>query len=205
MLGVHVDETLSWSSHIDILSKKISSAIGALKRVRSFVPFPTLQTMYTSLIQSKFDYCSAVWEGTSKGNIQKLQKLQNRAARIITFSPYDASSAPLLQTLGWDRLALRRSKQVAVEMFKIHNKQAPAYLLHKFSNIYKNYDTRGSSSKFKLPLPKTNYGKNRLSYKGAYIWNSLPENLHNCKSLQTFKQELDELPPCFFESWSNIV
>ena len=39
------------------------------------------------------------------------------------------------------------------------------------------YDTRGSSSRFQLPLPKTNYGKNSFGYKGQFIWNKLPEDL----------------------------
>ena len=53
-LGIYVDERLSWSKHIDLLSKKVSSAIGALKRIREFVPFQTSLVIYNALIQSHF-------------------------------------------------------------------------------------------------------------------------------------------------------
>ena len=60
-LGVIIDEHLSWSNHIDALSKKISSAIGALKRIRRFISEHTALQIYQALILPHFDYCSSVW------------------------------------------------------------------------------------------------------------------------------------------------
>ena len=51
-----------------------------------------------------FNYCGAVWGNINKGLADKLQKLQNRAARIFTFSNYDVRSSVLLDELGWERL-----------------------------------------------------------------------------------------------------
>ena len=56
-LGVHIDQTLSWNVHVENLCKKIASGIGALKRVRSFVPHETLRSIFMSLVQPHFDYC----------------------------------------------------------------------------------------------------------------------------------------------------
>ena len=156
--------------------------------------------MYNSLIQTKFDYCSIVWEGLGIDLTDKLQKLHNREARIITHSPFDASSGPLLESLGWDRLSTRRSKLLAVEMFKVYNNLAPPCLLEKFTKLQNAYNLRGSSTKLSLPLPKTNYGKRRFSYKGAYLWNRLPEDMRNSESINIFKNKLKRLPPCFFDS-----
>ena len=137
---------------------KISSSIGALKHIRSHVPMTLLLTMYNSLIQPQFDYCSVVWEGLGINLTDKLQKLQNGAARIITHSPSNASSGPLLESLGWDRLSTRRSKLLAVEMFKVYNNLVPPCLLEKFTKSQNAYNLRGSSTKLSLPLPKTNFG-----------------------------------------------
>ena len=60
-LGVHIDQTLSWNVHVENLCKKIASGIGALKRVRSFVPHETLRSIFMSLVQPHFDYCNSVW------------------------------------------------------------------------------------------------------------------------------------------------
>ena len=76
-LGVYLDENLSWNVHqINELTKKIASGIGALKRVRSFVPAATLQLIFNSLIQLNFNYCCTVWDNCNTVLAEKLQKLQ---------------------------------------------------------------------------------------------------------------------------------
>ncbi|CAH3022130.1 unnamed protein product, partial [Porites evermanni] len=60
--------------------------------------------MYNALVMPYFNYCGAVWGNINKGLADKLHKLQNRAARILTFSNYDVRSSVLLDELGWERL-----------------------------------------------------------------------------------------------------
>ena len=84
-LEIYIDENLTWYSDIDKLCEKIASAIGAIKRVQPFMPQSTLINIYNSLVQSHFDYHSIVAKQLSN----KLRKLQNRAARVITSSNYD--------------------------------------------------------------------------------------------------------------------
>ena len=84
--------------------------------------------IYNALIMPHFDYCSPVWDCLSGYLSDKLQKLQNRAARIITKSPFDTSSDHLLSTLDWERLFLWRKKQKALMMFKSMNGLVPEYL-----------------------------------------------------------------------------
>ena len=79
-----IDEHLSWAKHIEEISKKISSAIGGLKRRRPFISKSTARQIYQALILPLFDYCSPVWDELSVTLSDKLQKLQNRAARVIT-------------------------------------------------------------------------------------------------------------------------
>ena len=61
-LGLFIDEHLSWTKHIEEISKKISSAIGALKRIRQFISESTALQIYQALILPHFDYCSPVWD-----------------------------------------------------------------------------------------------------------------------------------------------
>ena len=96
-LGVIIDEHLSWSNHIDALSKKISSATGALKRIRPFISEHTALQIYQALILPHFDYCSSVWGDCNLTLSDKLQKLQNRAARAITRSNDDTSASFLFK------------------------------------------------------------------------------------------------------------
>ena len=103
-LGIYFDETLTWHFHIDELCKKIASAIGAIKRVKPCVPQSTLLSVYNSLVQSRFDCCSLVWGNCGKTSSNKLQKLQNRAARVITSSSYDVNVDSLFHKLSWKEL-----------------------------------------------------------------------------------------------------
>ena len=88
-LGITIDDKLSWNCLIEKLTKTIASGIGAMKRVRHLVHPAILHLTYQALIQPHFDYCSTVW-GTCGVTLQdKMQKLQNRAASVLTFSNYD--------------------------------------------------------------------------------------------------------------------
>ena len=63
----------------------------------------TLHDVYKTLIQPRFDYCSPLWDNCGLGLQDKLQKFQNRAARVITGADYDVRSSEVLNKLGWER------------------------------------------------------------------------------------------------------
>ena len=62
-LGVYIDNHLTWTKHVDKISKKIASAIGALKRIRPYITTNTAVQVYQALVQPHFDYCCSVWDG----------------------------------------------------------------------------------------------------------------------------------------------
>ena len=61
LVRVLIDNNLTWRSHIDKLTKKIASGIGAIKRVRHLVPYGALHSVYQALVQPHFNYCNIVW------------------------------------------------------------------------------------------------------------------------------------------------
>ena len=75
----------NWSSHINKLTKTIASGIKAIKRVTHLAPQATLHFIYRAFIQAHFDYCNNVWGNCGITLQDKLQKLQIRAARVLTF------------------------------------------------------------------------------------------------------------------------
>ena len=100
-LGIHIDNTLDWKKHTQEASKKISQSLGLSKYAQRFLHSESLKNLYIGWVDSHFRYCCAVWGVCGLGKIQQLQKFQNRAARIITCSTYDAPSKPLIKDLGW--------------------------------------------------------------------------------------------------------
>ena len=132
-VGVFIDANLTWGSNIEKLAKKIASGIAAIKRVRQFVPPATLHLIYKALIQPHFDYCNVVWGSCGIKLADKLQKLQNRAARALTFSSYEADASQLFQNLNWKNLSTQRDIQKALTVLKSLNGLAPEYISSKFT------------------------------------------------------------------------
>ena len=172
----------------DKKSKKIASGIGALKRCRPFVPQTTLQSIYNALIQPHFDYCSEVWGHCGATLANKLLILQNRAARILTFSGYDSSSDPIFEQLDWKRLNTQRQIQVAVMVYKSLHGLAPNYLSSLFTQRNISYYLRDNENKLAIPLPRTNFLKNSFGYNGAVIWNKLPLELRQAEPINSFRR-----------------
>ena len=193
-LGLTIDAQLSWSKHVDEICKKASSAIGALKRVRPSIPTDVAVQIYNVLILPHFDYCSPVWDCMSGYLSDKLQKLQNRAARVITQSPFETSSNLLLAMLKWEKLSLRRKKQKALIMYKTLNELAPDYLQCLFTQRHVNdYHLRDLEGKLSLPKPNTNYLKRSFCYSGACLWNNLPQDLKSVASVGQFKRGIKKV------------
>ena len=99
----------------------------------------------------------------------------------------------LLDILKWDKLVIRRKKHEAIMRFKALNEQAPVYLQNLFHERSTDYDLRNSFHKLTLPRPRTNYLKRSFSYSGALLWNSLPENVREIKSVSKFKEQINHL------------
>ena len=107
----------------------------------------------------------------------KLQKLQNRAARVITQSPFDTNSNLLLAMLKWEKLSLRRKKQKALIMYKTLNELAPDYLQYLFTQRHVNdYNLRHLEGKLSLPKPNTNYLKRSFVTAGPVCGITCPKN-----------------------------
>ena len=191
-LGIKIDERLSWAEHIEYISNKISSAIGGLRQVRPFIPHKTALTIYNSLIQPLFDYCDVVWGNLSLTLAERLQKLHNRAARTITCSSYDIRSVEVRSKLNWPTLNERRKYHTAIVMYKILHGSAPSYLKELFKPFEGTvpYKLRGKEQNILLPLPKTDSCKKSFLYSGAKVWNDLPLEVKNKKTLASFKKAL---------------
>ena len=192
VLGVEIDDKLSWNKHIDKVAKKVASGIGAIRKIRDFVDQKTLISVYQALINPHFDYCSEVWDTIGVSLSNRLQKLQNRAAGVIMNLSNDIPGPEAIKALGWDKLETRRAKSKAKTMYKVLNKSAPSSLvkLFKYKKEFTQYDLRGSSTSLQLLLPKTEKLKKSFSYDGAKIWNSLPADVRNSDTLTIFKNRL---------------
>ena len=149
-------------------------------------------TVYKSVIEPHFNYCSLVWDSITETLSNKLQKLQNRAARIVSGLPYSVPSNEIRQHLGWSSLIEMRRRDKAIMMYKIVYGHTAPYLKDMFNKQKSSevYGLRNSKLGVQIPQARTSHFRNSFSFTGASIWNSLPENLRDEKSLFSFKRHI---------------
>ena len=193
ILGVTIDNNLAWSSHINQICKKISSNLWLLSRIKQYLSVEHRTQFYKTYIQPHIDYCNLVWGGTSQLNLNRLFRLQKRACKIIL----DYNVENILESMKelkiltiYERLFLRKSKF----MFKVYKSETPLYINEMFNlrAVNENLPVLRSSvsSNFTTPRPNREIFKQSITYSGPIVWNSLPSELKNLDTVNSFHNYL---------------
>ena len=190
ILGVYVDNNLTWSEHIKHLSRKITSSIWLLSKMKKFLSQGHRVQFYKSYIQPHIDFCNIIWGSSSETNKLKIYKLQKRACRVILdYNVEDIHEAmKSLKIMSvYDRLYLRKAKF----MYKVAKNITPTYITENFTPQNNAMNTtvllRSSTAGcFVPPKPRTEYFKQSLRYSGCLVWNSLPQEVKDAQTQETF-------------------
>ena len=153
-LGLQVDCSMDWKEQITAVSSKVSRPVAVLKHAKSFLRKESLQTLYKGVMEPHFRYCCSVWGCTSLTEINPLQKLQNRAARIITNSGFNAPGRPLIKRMGLkiiDELNTCESKNNGLKVPKSTGPTIPLWPFHtKFAVLHTAFVIRGPTLAYQL-------------------------------------------------------
>ena len=190
LLGLTVDETLSWDAHIDALCKKISNKLVLLCRLKKCMPCTTLLMLYNSIVLPHFDYADIIWGTAADKYVTRLYKLQKRAARIIASARRFAKSEPIFQDLKWMPLKERIHFHTATMMHKAMSGQTPDYITSKFTHVRDCSSQRtreGLHDKLRLPKPHLEVYRRSFDYRGASLWNDLDHDIKMSTSTNSFK------------------
>ena len=193
LLGVHLDQYLTWSAHIDNLCSAISSKISLLRQLAEYVPTCVQKRFYQGYILPLIDYGSITWGTTSIANIQRLSKLQKRAARIILKANFDTPSSLMFQELGWLSVENRLKYNKAVITYRALNNLTPDYLselLTPLSEIHSLNLRSSENGLLHIPLSHTTIFDNSFTCSAPKLWNALPQTVRASGSLVTFKKNL---------------
>ena len=183
-LDVVFDNFMTWKAHADYVCKKVASRVSILGRIRSFVTEEAATLVHNALILPLFDYCDIAWSNLLQQDIDRLQRLQYRSARIITRC---SRSSEAIEQLQWPTLSSRRYYHKAKLVFLCLHSLVPSYFssyFTRFSNVH-NYSTR-QSMRLSLPKVKQNFGKRTFLLTGAETFNKLPLNIVKSENIKTF-------------------
>jgi len=187
LLGVTIDDQLSWHTHVENICKTISKNLYLLSKLTYFTDSPTRKLFYNAHIQSHIDYASTIWDGCSDACIKRLNSLHRRAAKLILYKSTDSTDDRLI-ALGMLPLRKHLLFNKGVVMHKVHKSQVPKYLSGLFSATSSPYSI--SRNNLSVPRPRIDIFKNSISYSGAHFWNSLPAQVKNSSSASSFKARL---------------
>ena len=125
-LGIIINKHLNWTSHVDMLTAKLSKTIGILNTLKHILPINIMRTIYNSLILCHLNYGVLLW-GPKLHLNDRLHILQTKAVRIITGNSYFAHSEPLFKQLRLLKIGDIYKCQLLKCIFKLIHKELPHY------------------------------------------------------------------------------
>ena len=179
------------SDQVTNVSKSVNFHSRNISGIRQFIDKDTCHSVVRSLITSRLDYCNSLYNGMTGKNLDRLQKLQNKSARIIHCKPPSTHITPLLKELHWLPVRERIHHKALTLVYKCLHNLSPNYLTNLLKVRQSNYNTR-SSSRTPLHTPRTykSVGDQAFTAFAPKLWNNLPVNLKECTSISTFKKML---------------
>ena len=196
-LGLTVDQSLTWNNHINDLSKKCSSSIGILNKVKNFLPESALLSLYNTLILSHINYGITAWSSTGVSGKNRLHILQKRALQAVSHSEFRINSNPLFIKYNQLKIDDLCKLNIGTFMYKYCNNLLPSTfnLLFKTNSENHSYNTRFATN-FNIPNNKLEFGKKSISYQGVKIWNNIPKNIKNSSGIKHFKDTYKKVLVC---------
>ena len=193
-LGIIIDNKLKFDKHVEYTCKKISKKINYLSRISKDLSTWSKITIYNTIILPHFIYCSTILFMCNKTEIDKLQKLQNRAMRVILKCSKYTNIETMLDSLGWLCIKNFVEYNVLIFIYKMLNNMLPQYLTKNITHVndVHNYATRSANM---LYVCKKNKVRTSMSifHKGLILYNKLPSVVKEAKSVREFKFKVKQL------------
>ena len=185
LLGIEIDDNLTFKKHIHQLVKKAGGQLNFLSRQSKFLNHDAKRIVIESFILANFNYCPLVWHFCSCASMKKLERIQERSFRLL-LNDHESDYDQLLAKVKKPTLEIRRIKLLATEIFKTINNLNPSYMKEIFE-----LNTRRDTANKRLIVQSQmsmKYGSYTLRSLGPRIWNKLPSDIRHCDNLSTFRE-----------------
>ena len=180
-LGVIFDEYLSWEKQASYVRQKAYLGMNKIKRVSSIIDDDTKRLLINTLVYPHLNYCINSWSNTLKHVSNRFESLTRNIDRI---TPINKSFEKL------------KNYNTALMTFKAVHKICPPYLSKRFVLCRPPPDTpgvltrAGAENKLRVPKTRNKFDSKTLLSNGTKVWNDLPNDLRQIKSLVTFKSKV---------------
>lgn len=190
-LGVTLDQHLTLQKHIKNVCKSASWGIYRIGKLRRLLDKASTEKLVHAFVSSHLDYCNSLLAGLPISYLSPLQRIQNTAARMVTFTRKHDHISPILCSLHWLPFNSRITFKILLIVYKITHNLAPQYLQDLVSLRFSS-SARPLRSSFSMqiihgPRTKTRYGDRAFSCIAPTLWNKLPPHIQNAPSIDSFK------------------
>ena len=142
-----------------------------------------------ALVTSKLDYCNSLLHEIPAKDLQKLQRVRNCLARVVTKTPRFSRSIPLLKSLHWLPIKFRIQFKICTSVFCCLNNGQPSYLSSRLFSADSVRHLRSNNTN-KVPRIRAKFGARAFSVSGPTLWNLLPAHLRVAKNISSFRKLL---------------
>ena len=179
---------MSMKDHVNTIVKTVNFHLRKIYRIRRFITVDSCHQLVRSLILSRLDYANSLLYGIAAKDMRKLQKLQNKAAKVIFRCDRLHPSAPLRRELHWLPINERVIFKVLLLTFKGMNNLIPAYLSDLLIKYVSGRENLRSGNKHFLCVSRIKRATGDCSFcvAGPRLWNALPSHIRFSPSVSVF-------------------
>ena len=190
-IGMIVDNVLNLKSHVNTICKGAWFHLRNVGFIKQYLDRNTCEKLLHAFVTSKLDFLNCLLHGLPDIDLNKLQRIQNAAARMITGAKMRDHMQPILKDLHWLPIKFRIDYKILLMTYKAMNNLAPTYIKDLLKPVT---HTRGlrSVSRGDLQVPRTysSFGDRRFSVVAPILWNNLPQTIKEKDSVESFKSSL---------------
>ena len=115
LLGLTLDDKLSFETHVSAICKKASGQLNALKHLSPHLTYKSRKAAVDAFILSNFNYCPLVWYFSTARELQKIERIQERALRL-THDDYESDYNVLLDRSNTVTMKIKRMRALCIEI-----------------------------------------------------------------------------------------
>ena len=190
-LGVTLSNNLSWKSHIESVHSKLRTCLGIIYKARDCLNTSCLMSIFHSLASSHLNYCITTWCNTNFSKISKLQNLCNRILRLIFHRCARDNIDDIYKKFAILKIKDKFKFEICCLVYKFLHQLLPA-CFNKFFQRNSEIHSRRTrqSNDLHLPLFRKSICKQSLKFVGVKLWNEIPDEIKQSKTLGQFKKRL---------------
>ena len=188
---MYFDEKLTIEDHIIKVCQACYFHLRNIMKIRHYLDEDITKMLVHAFIISRLDYCNALFFGLPQYLLHKLQKIQNKCARVITRTNNYTHIKPILKDLHWLPVQERIEFKILCHVFNIHSHNAPSYLCDLLEPYQPTRNLRSKDNNlFKSVPSKTVFGERAFAVCAPQLWKRLNIETKNCDTISSFKKRL---------------